>query len=197
MAKFLTLCDVNSICVKPLHNQTINHQKLSALTGGTICHVSASARARVSGKKCSVDIREDGLQSQPTTWSKKGKMKYYVSWSGWWGGKVAQCAFLTCQVSPLCQLITTTVWLNESAWWKVIRKDRWAAVIDFMQMPLTGDRRFNASSQRLYDCDKHTLTPGEHSQCLGWNDTLLWPKVSHKWYKYEGTFHLLSPANRH
>lgn len=80
---------------------------------------------------------------------------------GWWGGKVAQCAFLACHVSPLCQLITTTVWLNESAWWKVIRKDRWAAVIDLMQMPLTGDRRFNASSQKLYDCDKHTLTLAE------------------------------------
>jgi len=48
MAKFLTLCDVNSICVKPLHNQTINHQKLSALTLGTICHVFAWAHTSVS-----------------------------------------------------------------------------------------------------------------------------------------------------
>ena len=48
--KFLTLCDVNSICVKPLHNQTINHQKLSGETWGTICHVPAWAGTRVSGK---------------------------------------------------------------------------------------------------------------------------------------------------
>ena len=48
--QFLTLCDVNSVCVKPLHNQTINHQKLSGETWGTICHVPAWAGTRVSGK---------------------------------------------------------------------------------------------------------------------------------------------------
>ena len=31
------------------------------------------------------------------------------------------------------------------------QRDRWAAAIDFTQMPLTGDRRGNASSQKLYD----------------------------------------------
>lgn len=50
-AKFLSPCDVNSICVKPLHNQTINHQKLSALTWGAICHVPARAGTRASGRQ--------------------------------------------------------------------------------------------------------------------------------------------------